>query len=215
MRRGRRQGRAAGSGLDPAHGRARRNSQAERLSLGNSRRSARLGSARLGSARLGSARLGSARLGSARLGSARLGSARLGSARLGSARLGSARLIIAVSKCSLDVKSFFDIFSKSPDHTLQPTRDAVRHGSNELDPSPARSLHIRAYRGRRGHRQLIPAHPQTGRCAARIRLPVEPTLHRVPTVNEDHLPAPAGRADVLPCPSRATGSVAGQERDVR
>ena len=70
----------------------RRSTQAERWSLGNSRRSARLGSARLGSARLGSARLGSARLGSARLGSARLGSARLGSARLGSARLGSARL---------------------------------------------------------------------------------------------------------------------------
>ena len=134
MRRGRRQGRAAGSGLDPAPGRARRNSQAERLSLGNSRRSARLGSARLGSARLGSA-------------------------RLGSARLGSARLIIAVSKCSLDVKSFFDICSKSPDHAWQRTRDAVRHGSNELDPSPARSLHIRANPGRRGHRQLIPAHP--------------------------------------------------------
>ena len=69
-----------------------RRTQAERWSLGNSQRSARLGSARLGSARLGSARLGSARLGSARLGSARLGSARLGSARLGSARLGSARL---------------------------------------------------------------------------------------------------------------------------
>ena len=34
--------------------------QAKRWSLGNSRRSARLGSARLGSARLGSARLGSA-----------------------------------------------------------------------------------------------------------------------------------------------------------
>ena len=57
-----------------------RRTQAERWSLGKSRRSARLGSARLGSARLGSARLGSARLGSARLGSARLGSARLGSA---------------------------------------------------------------------------------------------------------------------------------------
>ena len=56
-----------------------------------------------------------------------------------------------------------------------------------------------------------PAHPQTGRCAARIRLPVEPALHRVPTVNEDHLPAPAGRADVLPRPSRAAGSNAGPE----
>ena len=72
-----------------------RSTQAERLSLGNSQRSARLGSARLGSARLGSARLGSARLGSARLGSARLGSARLGSARLGSARLGSAPIMRA------------------------------------------------------------------------------------------------------------------------
>ena len=78
--------------LDPAPRWARRRAQAVGLNLGNSQRSARLGSARLGSARLGSARLGSARLGSARLGSARLGSARLGSARLGSARLGSARL---------------------------------------------------------------------------------------------------------------------------
>ena len=80
---------------------------------------------------------------------------KLGSARLGSARLGSARLIIAVSKRALDVKSFFDICCKSPDHALQAPRDAVRHGSNELDPSPARSLHIRAHPGRRGHRQLI------------------------------------------------------------
>ena len=75
-----------------APGQVLRRTQAESWGLGNSQRSARLGSARLGSARLGSARLGSARLGSARLGSARLGSARLGSARLGSARLGSARL---------------------------------------------------------------------------------------------------------------------------
>ena len=68
---------------------------------------------------------------------------------------GSARLITAESTRSLDVKSFFDICSKSPDHAWQRTRDAVRHGSNELDPSPARSLHIRAHPGRRGHRQLI------------------------------------------------------------
>ena len=61
-----------------------------------------------------------------------------------------------------------------------------------------------------------PAHPQTGRCAARIRLPVEPTLHRVPTVNEDHRSAPAGRADVLPCPSRASrlGCRSGTRRPV-
>ena len=64
-------GRAGGVGW-PRRDKVRRSTQAERWSLGNSRRSA---SARLGSARLGSARLGSARLGSARLGSARLGSA--------------------------------------------------------------------------------------------------------------------------------------------
>ena len=63
-----------------APGQVRRSTQAERWSLGNSRRSARLGSARLGSA------------------------------RLGSARLGSARLRIAESKRSLDVKSFFESF---------------------------------------------------------------------------------------------------------
>ena len=58
--------------------------------------------------KLGSARLGSVR---ARLVTARLGSAQ---ARLGLARLGSARLIIAESKHSLDVKSFFTQFLTFP-----------------------------------------------------------------------------------------------------
>ena len=61
-----------------------------------------------------------------------------------------------------------------------------------------------------------PAHPQTGRCAARIRLPVEPTLHRVPTVNEDHLPAPAGpcRCPALSFPCSRLGCRSGTRRPV-
>ena len=67
----------------------RRSTQAERWSLGNSQRSARLGLARLGSARLGSARLSSAQLSSAQLSSAQLSSAQLSSAQLSSAQLSS------------------------------------------------------------------------------------------------------------------------------
>ena len=107
-RRGGLDGRAEGTGPDPAPRRARRNTQAEGWSLGNSQRSARLGSAR---------------------------SARLGSARLGSARLGSARLIIAGSAHALDVKPFcksFIIFLPRCRSGQMTARRRAHHGGNGL-----------------------------------------------------------------------------------